>query len=676
MQKLILFIFALFATSVAQSQDQVTWLQPEITHTGDNNYQLKVTAQIQSGWGIYDMEEYDGGPNSTRFDFEPAQGVEFVGETYSIEKSVRKMDYIFDMEIGKYSGDVTFVQDIKLTADKATIKFLVEWMACNETTCMPPTDKEYIAELVAGTALTRVDEFDYQAAAAPVEAEQAAPTVSTESKTDGSTSMLGSIITTILAALLALLTPCVFPMLPMTVSFFVKGSDSPAQGRFRAFMYGLFIVLLYTVPIAVLVLITRFAGGENITADIFYELATHWLPNTIFFIVFIVFAISFFGAFDIKLPSSWTTKTDKQVDKGGLFGIFFLALTLVLVSFSCTGPIVSSVIIESLSGEVFWEPILVMFIFSATFALPFVVVAFFPTLLNNLPKSGGWLNSVKVVLGFIEVALALKFLSVADLAYDWHILDREVFLAAWIVVFTLLGFYLLGKIRFAHDTEIKTVSVGRLALAITTFTFVVYMIPGMWGAPLKALSGWLPPLETQDYVVKQGGGGGAVSASHSGMPLKVKYADLIGKAMPNDLKGFYDYNEAMAYAKSVNKPLLIDFTGHTCPNCRKMEQQVWSDPEVNRILNEDYVIVAIYMDEKDEVPASEWVTADNGRVLKTLGKINSYWAQKTFGINAQPYYILQGTDGAILTEPRAYDTDIEDYVDFLRAGVDAFNSSK
>ncbi|MBR2866354.1 MAG: thioredoxin family protein [Alistipes sp.] len=454
-----------------------------------------------------------------------------------------------------------------------------------------------------------------------------------------------SIIQAILWGFAALLTPCVFPMVPMTVSFFVKGSQSPAQGRFRAFMYGFFIVALYVLPIAVLVLLSN-AFGTNVAGDIFNAIGTHWIPNLIFFVIFMVFAASFLGAFEITLPSSLVNKSDAGADKGGLIGIFFMALTLVLVSFSCTGPIVGSVIISSTSGGV-WMPIITMFAFALAFALPFTVLAWFPSLLKNLPKSGGWLNSVKVVLGFIEVALGLKFLMTADQTMHWGLLDRETYLAIWIVVFSLLGFYLLGKLRFAHDDKVEHVSVFRLSLAIAVFSFVVYMIPGMWGAPLNAISGYIPPMSTQDYQVN-----GRVENANAGR----KYADFLH--LPHQLEGHFDFEEAVADAQKQNKPIFVDVTGHACNNCREMETMVWSNDRVLPMLRDDFVICALYVDDMTKIEGG-----------KRLGSVNAAFAQERWGVNAQPGYILLAPDGeTVLAGPRGYDTDIDAFVKFLEKG--------
>ena len=464
-------------------------------------------------------------------------------------------------------------------------------------------------------------------------------------------------------------------MVPMTVSYFLKGEGGPARGRMRAAMYGLFIVLLYTLPIAAIILITRIVGGDAVTADIFNWLSTHWLPNIIFFIVFMIFAASFFGAFEITMPSKLVNKSDSKADTKGFGGIFFLALTLVLVSFSCTGPIVGAVLIKSTQGE-FWEPIITMLAFSIAFALPFTLFALFPSVLKKLPKSGGWLNSVKVVIAFVEVALGFKFLSVADQTYHWGLLDREVYLAIWIVVFTLLGLYLLGKIRFAHDDEVKHIGVGRLTLVIVVFSFVVYMIPGMWGAPLKALSGYLPPLTTQDFilgdeapVIVTGSTAGSAATQVSTEGKAPKYSDFLH--LPHNLQGFFELEEARAYAESVGKPLFIDFTGHGCVNCREMENRVWSDPRVLEILRNDYVIVALYCDDKKKADESDWITAGD-RTLTDIGKINSYIAYTYYGVNAQPCYVLEGRGGERLAEPRSYNLDVDAFVQFLRSGLENY----
>ncbi len=493
----------------------------------------------------------------------------------------------------------------------------------------------------------------------------------------------GLVLQAILWGFAMLLTPCVFPMIPMTVSFFLKNSGNARRGRFNAFMYGLFIVLLYTVPISLIILITWIAGGDAVTADIFNWLATHWLPNIIFFIVFMTFAASFFGAFEITLPSSWVNRADGKSDRKGLVGVFFMALTLVLVSFSCTGPIVGTVLIQSTAGQ-FWMPIVTMTAFSVAFALPFTVFALFPSLLTKL-RSGSWLGSVKVVLGFIEVALGFKFLSVADQTYHWGLLDREVYLAIWIVVFSLLGLYLLGKIRFAHDGKVEHISVTRLTLAIIDFTFVVYMIPGMFGAPLKALSGYLPPLSTQDFVLETASEAEAARAQADLRPLNgdirgagtgaeqnpvSSYGERYGLHLPLGLNGYFTLEEGLAAAKASGKPVFVDVTGHGCVNCREMESRVWSDPRVKEILRDRFEIVALYVDDKTKLDSADWVRAENGDVYKEIGRANAYIARTRFGVNSQPNYILLDSGGNRIAPPRGYNLDVQGFIDFLNLALD------
>ena len=553
----------------------------------------------------------------------------------------------------------------------------VDFMSCIGTQCNMPEDWEFDLYLNGGAsaaaeasvssspaasafqlpgALGRQGGTSSSAVAgtAPAEVSQAEPVPASSAS-----SLWGLILEAVLWGFAMLLTPCVFPMVPMTISFFLKGSGSAAAGRFKAMMYGLFIVLLYTVPISAIIGVTWLVGGSGVTADIFNWLATHWLPNIVFLLVFMLFAASFFGAFEITLPSKWTNSADSKSDRKGLGGVFFLALTLVLVSFSCTGPIVGTVLIKSTQGE-FWAPMVTMLAFSVAFALPFTVFALFPSLLKKLPRSGGWLNSVKVVLGFIEIALGLKFLSTADQTYHWGLLDREVYLAIWIVVFTLLGFYLLGKLRFKYDSPVEHLSVKRLVLAIAVFSFVVYMIPGMWGAPLKALSGYLPPMETQDFVIGQGSGTVSVSeaeASTSGADGMITIA--------HGLRAYDNIDDAVAAARRSGKRIFVDITGHGCVNCREMEARVWSDPEVLRMLREDFVILALYVDDKTRLPEDEQIVTENGRVLKDVGRLNSHIALTRFGVNSQPNYFVLDQNGDIIRGPRAYDLDIPAYIEFL-----------
>ena len=680
MYKLIRSLLPVVAAllAVTAGAQNVGW-KSSVEHLGGDTYRIVLEAAIPAPYHMYDMGPYEGGPNATAIVFTPGEGVTLEGGVEQLTTPARHYDKTFEMEIGTFAGKARFAQRVKLTAPESSVKAQIEWMLCDDTSCMPPDDTELTIAIPAGPAPANT------AAAAPAEPEktpaaEVAPiqaNVPAQKDAAGSGSLWALIIEAILWGFAALLTPCVFPMVPMTVSFFMKSAGSPALGRVRAGMYGFFIIALYTLPIAAIILITRVLGGDTVTADIFNWLATHWLPNVLFFLVFMVFAASFFGAFEITMPSWLVNKSDSKADSKGLAGIFFMALTLVLVSFSCTGPIVGSVLIKSTAGE-FWSPIVTMLAFSVAFALPFTLFAFFPAMLKKLPKSGGWLNSVKVVLGFIEVALGMKFLSVADQTYHWGLLDREIYLAVWIVTFSLLGLYLLGKIKFAHDSDMPYLGVGRLALAIVTFSFVVYLIPGMWGAPLKGLSGYLPPLHTQDFVIGQGGpastDGGSARMLLTVDGRKPKHSEFLH--LPHNLEGFFDLREAEAYAAKVGKPLFIDFTGHGCVNCREMEARVWSDPQVLDILRNDYVIVALFSDDKKVLPEDEWVTTESGKVLKSLGKINSHYALKTFGVNAQPYYVLQGRDGKELVPPRGYDLSVPGFVEFLRSGIEAYNKQK
>ena len=650
----------------------------EVRQTGKSLYEITLTADIDSSWHIYDTLRSDYGPNATVVEFSVAPspdstfGAVMEGEMAVTGKPVRYYDDIYGMEIGYYEDKVTFSQVFRLTDDSAVVKVFAEWMACDDSNCLPLYDKEILIGLPDGEIIVPPAVVP-PAVVPPADAVPDTGTVSAAASDTAAASgkgLWGLIIEAILWGFAALLTPCVFPMVPMTVSYFLKGEGGAARGRLRAAMYGIFIVALYTLPIAIIIIVTRIVGGDAVTADIFNWLATHWLPNIIFFIVFMIFAASFFGAFEITMPSKLVNKSDSKADTKGFAGIFFLALTLVLVSFSCTGPIVGSVLIKSTQGE-FWAPIVTMLAFSIAFALPFTIFALFPSMLKKLPKSGGWLNTVKVVIAFIEVALGFKFLSVADQTYHWGLLDREVYLAIWIVVFTLLGFYLLGKIRFAYDDKVEHIGVGRLTLVIIVFSFVVYMIPGMWGAPLKALSGYLPPLTSQDFVLGSGTPSGQAAADNTPRNdgSAPKYSDFLH--LPHGLQGFFELNEARAYAEKAGKPLFIDFTGHGCVNCREMEARVWSDPRVLEILRNDYVVVALYCDDKKQADRSDWITSGD-RVLKTIGKINSHIAYTVYGVNAQPCYVLEGDGGRLLADPRSYDLDTDAFVAFLQKGLDNY----
>ena len=621
---------ALVSFLILQASPSVVW-KAIVNHSEGNNYQLVVTGQIARDYYVHPMSDpYVG----TELQVEAGDGIVLTSE---VVEEFTPSDYKGETVV---TGTYVLKQDLQIEGS-GKVTGTVTWSACSGDFCGMPEDYEF--SVPVGDAVAPAD-----------------PAAAGEGTKSGRNAgvLWGLILEAILWGFLMLLTPCVFPMVPMTVSFFLKQSDTPAKGRFNAFMYGLFIVLLYTVPICLIIGLTWAAGGSAVTADIFNWLSTHWLPNILFFVIFMVFAASFFGAFEITLPSSWTTKADAGSSKGGLLGVFFLALTLVLVSFSCTGPIVGTVLIKSTQGE-FWTPMVTMLAFSVAFALPFALLAFFPSILQKLPKSGGWLNSVKVVLGFIEIALGLKFLSTADQTYHWHILDREVYLAIWIVCFTLLGLYLLGKIRFKHDSPLEYVSVGRLALVIIDFAFVVYLIPGMWGAPLKALSGYMPPLETQDFVLRSGGTA-AVSSAPSTTTLYGSEVNL-----PHGLTGYSRLEDGLAAAEAQGKKVFVDITGHGCVNCREMEARVWSDPKVLQRLRENYVIVSLYVDDKTKLPEDQWVTTDNGKVLKDVGRVNSKLVLDRFGVNSQPNYFLLDGKGNILSGPRGYNLDVDAFAKFL-----------
>ncbi len=636
------------AAAFAQGQ-LVTWSSHVEKAEGDV-YKVIFTGKIADGYHTYTLtDEF----SATEIMDAAVEGGELVGTPYEISTPTEETDEFGD-PAKHYYNEIIIAQDVRVASGNATYSGTIFTNACTGGACKA----EYydFNVKVGGNA---------SAAASATEtiepAEEAAPAGEKKG------SIWGLILEAILWGFAMLLTPCVFPMVPMTVSFFMKGSENVAQGRFKAAMYGIFIVLLYTVPISVIIMLTRIIGGDAVTADIFNWLSTHWLPNIIFFIVFMIFAASFFGAFEITLPESIVNKSDKGSDKKGLAGVFFMALTLVLVSFSCTGPIVGSVLIKSTQGE-FWEPMVTMLAFSVAFALPFTVLAFFPSLLKKFKKSGGsWLNSVKVVLGFVQGALGLKFLSVADQTYHWGILDREVYLAIWIVVFTLLGLYLLGKIRFAHDEPLEYLKVPRLALAIGVFSFVVYLIPGMWGAPLKALSGYMPPITTQDFVIGQNSG--TANAVEAAPVTDSEY----GLHLPLGLQGYFSLEDGLEAAKKAGKPVFVDVTGHGCVNCREMESRVWSDPTVLGMLKNDFVIVALYTDDKQKLDKEDYVTdAESGKVYKDLGRANSYLARTMWNVNAQPNYILLSPDGEMLVPVHGYDLSIDGFVEFLQSGLDAY----
>ncbi|MDR0907443.1 MAG: thioredoxin family protein [Rikenellaceae bacterium] len=657
MKKILLLFAGLFGAVVAVGQPadvgrdegRAVWKTSVVPLEGVR-YDVVFEARITpAGWHIYDLGPYTV-PMATVFDFAASSGLELVGSVRQTGEPTRYFDELFGFEVGYFEGVARFAQTVEVTASEAVLAGEIEYQLCSDQACI--LGEWEFAVPVAGSE-----------AAVVSEAHNTAPT----NNSTGGNTLWAMILEAILWGFAALLTPCVFPMVPMTVSFFMKGGENKTIARFRALAFGLFIVALYTLPIAVIILVTYFAGGEAVTADIFNWLATAWIPNVLFFVVFMLFAASLLGAFEIRMPGKLVNNADRNAERKGLTGIFFLALTLVLVSFSCTGPIVGTVLIKSTQGE-FWAPILTMLCFSVAFALPFTLLAFFPGLLTRMPKSGGWLNSVKVVLGLVEIALGLKFLSVADQTYHWGILDREVYLAVWIVVFAILGFYLLGKIRFKYDSEVQTVGVGRLAGAIVVFSFVVYMIPGMWGAPLKALSGYLPPMSTQDFIAS-GGGSRTTEMPQEG----IKYADIL--TLPHGMTGYFDFEQGMEHARAVGKPVFLDFTGHGCVNCREMEERVWVDPTVQQILRDEYVVIALYSDDRTPLAPTDRIITPAGKELKTIGKKNSHLLNSRYGVGAQPAYLLLDNQGELLAPPRGYNLDIAAYIDFLRSGVAKYHAS-
>lgn len=616
-----------------QETPQIEWRGAVVAQEG-NIYHLEFTCSVPAGWHIYDVKEYNNGPISTSVKLEgEAKAIGALTLTSNVKE---EYDSAFGMVIGTCEGAVSMLLKVESNAAAPKqIKAIIEWQACREGACSAPEEQEINITLPATAELN-----------------SGANTTTTGSIRDAQSgkSLWSTILEAILWGFVALLTPCVFPMVPMTVSFFLKKSGDKTKGRFMAMMYGLSIVALYTIPIAIIILITYFAGGDSGIVFIFNWLATHWIPNLLFFIIFMIFAASFFGAFEIVMPTSLVNKADAKSEKGGLFGVFFMALTLVLVSFSCTGPIVGTILIKSTQGEI-WEPIITMLAFSAAFALPFTIFAFVPSLLKNLPKSGGWLNSVKVVLGFLELALGLKFLSVADQIYGWGILDREVYLALWIVIFTLLGFYLLGKIRFANDSPAGHLTVTRLILSIIVFSFVVYMIPGMWGAPLKAISGYLPPIESQDFVISSN----SVATDGAAKSSTISNSNKV-----------YNFKEALRLSEQSGKPIFLDFTGKACVNCREMEARVLSNSRVQQILSENYIVLELYGDTRNPLPESEWVKTSGGTLLKTDGKVNSNLLLERYGVNAMPYYLLLDSKGNPLTAPRGYNLNVEEFIAYLQ----------
>jgi thiol:disulfide interchange protein len=699
-----LMAFALFGLmsvneSHAQSVPQPIWtytLSSKEVNVGDE-VELIFKTTIQSGYYIYSNDfDPDLGPQHPEATFEPHASFQLVGGLRPIG-AIKKYDEVWEGEVSIFKNKAEFRQKVKILSKDPVIKGILLFQTCSESLCVTfepefafgglkvnpvvritpsgtpdpkqtPTDGTIDPGNPNGTS-------DTGETGSIVTGENTTPVDSTAEKEQaGMKDEEDSILEKGLTALFllgfafgfgAVLTPCVFPMLPMTVAFFTKRQEK-GSGRKMALFYGFSIIFIYT---AFGLLLSSLFG-----ATFGYAISTHWFPNILFFIIFIIFGISFLGAFELVLPSSFVNKIDKNSDRGGYVGVFFIALTLVVISFSCTVPIVGSVAILAENGEIM-RPLAAMLGFSISFALPFTLFAFFPQWMSKLPKSGGWLNSVKVFFGFIEIALALKFFSQADLAYHWGILDRDVFLSIWIMLSFLLGLYFLGKLKFSHDSDVKHVSVSSFFLALVFFSFGMYLIPGLLGAPLKPLAGILPPLTTQDFVMNQNGGGDHTATKPETGNDTILHADLLH--IPTGLPGYFDYDQGLAAVNKFDKPALLDFTGHSCSNCRKMEEEVWPAPEVASRLREKVIIVSLYTDEKRELPEAKWYTSErDGRVKKTVGAQNLDREVHQYGENAQPmYFIVDGT-GKVLSQFNGYKNDPVKFAAFIDKGVTAFYAQK
>ncbi|MEQ6119363.1 cytochrome c biogenesis protein CcdA [Reichenbachiella sp. MALMAid0571] len=632
--------------------------------------ELIFNVKLEDTWHLYTADlDPEIGPLPTVFEFTSDPSYELIGDIQQF--GVHKVyDEIWEADITYFSDKAEFRQKIKVLSTDLNISGRYEYQVCTtvDGMCISGSGEFDVKDIKASDSKNKSAKSDQEEASVVEQSKDDSPYSVDTSDTSKSQSLWGFAIVAFLAGLAGLLTPCVFPMIPMTVTFFSHDNDKKSTAIRNALVYGLSIIAIYTIAGTI---VAKINGPEFAN-----WLSTHWIPNIFFFVVFVVFALSFLGMFEIVLPSSWVNKVDQQADKGGLYGAFFMAFTLVLVSFSCTGPIVGSILVESAGGQIL-KPIVGMFSFSLAFAIPFTLFAIFPDWLNKLPKSGGWLNSVKVVLGFLELALGLKFLSVADQVYHWGILDREIYLALWIVIFALIGFYLLGKIRTNHDSVLEKVGVPRLLLSIITFSFVVYLIPGMFGAPLKGLAGYLPPMTTHDYnlpqLILQNNSSVSRQTSIYDLCEEPKYADMLH--FPHGIKGYFDLQQGLTCAKKQNKPVFIDFTGHGCVNCREMEARVWSDSEVLKRLKNDYIVVALYVDEKTELPESEWYTSTfDNKVKKTIGKQNADFQITAFNNNAQPFYVLMDYNQNPLIASKAYDLNVQNFIDFLDQGKEEFKS--
>jgi thiol:disulfide interchange protein len=685
-----LFLIFFFTITFVRAQvlTPATWTFEISKSTAKVGEELELIfkATIEDKWYMYANDfNPDCGPLLTEIQFSNTANFIVSGPTKAI-KSVAKHDEIFDCDVKIFKHTAEFRQKIKVTGSPLNISGSIGGQVCTEIDgkCVPfdedfsfnnisvsgkpVTSNTDEKKPVAIPSETKVNTIDSAKATPSVDntfafGENKGPIIDksilsgeVQQQDEG---LFSYMLIAFILGLTSLITPCVFPMIPMTVTFFLKDNQSKREGVRNAIIFGISIIVIYTIAGTIFALAF---GAEGLNA-----LATHWIPNLFIFVMFIVFALSFLGLFEINAPYKLVNKADRAAEKGGLVGIFFMSATLVLVSFSCTIPIVGNVLVLAAGGKVL-TPVMGMLAYSAAFAIPFTVFAIFPEWMKSMPKSGGWLNTVKVTLGLLELALAFKFLSIVDQTYHWGILDREINIALWVVIFSILGFYFLGKIRLSSDSVIEKVTVPRLMLAIATFSFVVYLVPGLWGAPLKALAGYLPPMYTHDFDI--------ISLTRSEKQNQIceepKYADFLH--LPHGLKGYFDYDQALACARQQNKPLFIDFTGHGCTNCREMEANVWSDPSVLEKLRNDFVVVALYVDDKTELPESEWYTSKNdNKIKKTIGKQNADLQISNLNNNAQPFYVLVGKDERVLAWPKAYDKSVENFVKFLESGKKTYS---
>ena len=666
--KVIIFFLLIGSVANAQIHKPVVW-ETSVEKINDADFNLIISATIEDGWHLYSQDVPEGGPIATSITIhEDDEKFQLIGGT-SEDEGHEEFDNVFRMNIKFFEDKASFKQKIRLlTNEKIKIEGTLEFMVCDDTFCLPPTEVDFSFEEIQGKAGEEITEdqnksFLQNTNAIEKTTEEDAQKIVGKTKQEKKKSLWTLFILSFFAGFAALLTPCVFPMIPMTVSFFTKQSKTKAIGIRNAILFGISIVFLYVLLGTV---VTSIFGADSLNA-----LSTNVWFNIIFFLLLIVFAISFLGAFEITLPSSWGTKVDSQADRGGLIGIFFMALALAIVSFSCTGPIVGTALVAAAAqGGI--APVISMLGFSLAIALPFSLFAAFPGWMNSLPKSGGWLNTVKVFLGFLELALAFKFLSNADLVLQGHWLEREVFIAIWITIFGALALYLFGKIKLPHDSDLPHISVGRLTLGLVVMTFTIYMIPGLWGAPLKLISGFPPPMHYSESSY----GVGYTKLSEGGMGARIEIPKEAHLG-PHDIISFLDYEKGMAYAKKMNKPVMIDFTGHACVNCRKMEERVWSDSRVLQVLKNDIVLISLYVDDKRSLPVEEqYISSINGKKVTTIGKKWSEFQINKYKANAQPYYVLLDHNGNNLNEYSAYNPDIDAYLSWLQEGIDNFQPSK